>query len=218
MAATGIRNMCTPVSSTVVLPIRSVAWEECCKPPNSYFCGSTDFDWDTLRAGAINSVCGNYIFNDWIRVDSGQVFLVLVRVILLAHLLHFLWNDDGGSHTQQSTRPNPRILLLLVVQPLLRLLDCQASEYKTFSISHLWDMNLQLQLILELHTVNSALELQFLSTCWIDLSPHDPDHSGKTKTCNCACVYIPWKISCWVLQTKCCILHFAHQFFFLSFR
>jgi hypothetical protein len=79
-------------------------------------------------------------------------------------------------------------------------------------------MNLQLQLILELHTVNSALELQFLSTCWIDLSPHDPDHSGKTKTCNCACVYIPWKISCWVLQTKCCILHFAHQFFFLSFR
>jgi hypothetical protein len=110
-------------------------------------------------------------------MDSGKVFLVPVRIVLLTHLLHFLWNDDGGSHTQQSTCPNCRILLLLTIQPLLRVFDCQASEFFHPSLEQFAHLLVVLNLLIVgggLVNFAAVVVLQMAEEFHLSLPP--PDH------------------------------------------
>ncbi len=100
------------------------------------FCTFTASYWGTLCVHPSNCICSYYILHDWIRVDSSQVFLVLFRTILLIDIIHLLRNDDGSSYTQQSTRPNCRVLLLCSIQPLLWIFDSKASKFQPWAVAH----------------------------------------------------------------------------------
>ena len=76
------------------------------------------------------------VLHDEFPMDSSQVSLVLLHIILLLLILHILRNDDCFYLTKSSNCCNPSLHILLSLQPLLWLLHPKTCKYLLFKCMH----------------------------------------------------------------------------------
>lgn len=89
---------------------------------------STGFDRGSLRVGARSDVFEYHVRDAQLRVDGGQILLVLLHPGHGVGGVHVLRDDDGVHHSQLDPRHRRQRLLLHHFQPLLRLLDSSSCE------------------------------------------------------------------------------------------
>ena len=89
------------------------------------------FDRGPLCAGASHCVRACCVLNVWVRMDSGEVLLVLLHHGRQSAHVHILRDDDGGHYSERHPRLHRQLLLLHALQSLCRILDSPTGEHQT---------------------------------------------------------------------------------------
>lgn len=93
------------------------------------------FDRNSLCARAKHCVRAYCVLNVWIRMDCGEVLLVLLHHGRQSADVHILRDDDGGHYSERHPGFHRQLLLLHALQSLCRILDSPTGEHLTL-INH----------------------------------------------------------------------------------
>ncbi|KAF8034213.1 hypothetical protein BT93_C0484 [Corymbia citriodora subsp. variegata] len=107
---------------------RESSWSVFC----SALCLCTCYHRDPSHHYPNHHLWSDCLCNDRVQMDSQQVLLVHLLYVLHLAMLHFLWDDDRGSHAQPKHSRHNLFFILFDLEPFLRI--CRASNEDTYLV------------------------------------------------------------------------------------